>query len=86
MVLEIGDTVIVLVGQLNVVVKVFRYLFLFILFDFVFNKSINGFGVDSQSAQQLSDFFSEVLDSGKDQMIELLFEDLVQWIDEHEVN
>ena len=56
MVLEVGDTVVVFVGQLDVVVQVLRDFFLFKLLYFVSDESVEGFAVNSQPAEQLPDF------------------------------
>lgn len=51
MVLKVGDTVIVFVRELDVVVEVLRGFLLFILLEFVSDKGVEGLAVDSQSTK-----------------------------------
>ena len=85
MVLEVGDTVVVFVGQLDVVVQVLRDFFLFKLLYFVSDESVEGFAVNSQPAEQLPDFLWKVLNCGKHQVVKLLFKDFIERIDKEEV-
>jgi hypothetical protein len=85
-VLEVGDAIVVLIGELDVVVEVLRDFFMFVFFEFIIDEFVEGFWIDAQSAKHLSDFFGEVFDCGENQVIELLLKDFVEWINKHKVD
>ena len=85
-VLEVGDAIVVLIGELDVVVEVLRDFFMFVLFEFIIDEFVEGFGINAQSTKHLSDFFGKVFDCGEDQAIELLLKDFVEWINKHKVD
>jgi hypothetical protein len=85
-VLEVGDAIVVLVGELDVVVEVLRDFLMFVLFEFIIDEFVECFGIDTQSAKHLSDFFGEVFDCGENEVIELLLKDFVEWVNKHKVD